>query len=249
MKTKNVNETGHAKNVANFEELISFTTGYGTAYNPTKTSIKSANLTLVLANSKVAVTAVNTAMPAYKNAVAAREAAFEPVSKLMTKVYNALLATDTTDQVHDNAKTIIRKLEGRRASKKLSEAEIQALSAQGENVNQISSSQMSYDNRLDNLDKLLKLLSSVALYMPNENELKTATLILLYNDLKAKNSAALNSIAPISNARIARNDVLYKVDTGLVPVAVAVKTYIKSVFGATSPQYRQVSHLKFTSPR
>ena len=33
-------ETGHAKNVANFDDLISFATGYGTAFNPSKPSIK-----------------------------------------------------------------------------------------------------------------------------------------------------------------------------------------------------------------
>jgi len=33
-------ETGHAKNVANFEDLISFATGYGATYNPSKNSLK-----------------------------------------------------------------------------------------------------------------------------------------------------------------------------------------------------------------
>jgi len=28
-----------------------------------------------------------------------------------------------------------------------------------------------------------------------------------------------------------------------------VKTYIKSVFGATSPQYKKISKIKFTNPR
>ncbi|MFA6401072.1 MAG: hypothetical protein WCX31_05525 [Salinivirgaceae bacterium] len=37
-------ETGHAKNVTNFDELISFVTGYGTTYNPSKDSIKLAAL-------------------------------------------------------------------------------------------------------------------------------------------------------------------------------------------------------------
>ena len=32
-------ETGHAKNVANFEDLISFCTGYGASYNPSKAAI------------------------------------------------------------------------------------------------------------------------------------------------------------------------------------------------------------------
>ena len=32
-------ESGHQKNVANFDELISFATGYGSTYKPTKTSL------------------------------------------------------------------------------------------------------------------------------------------------------------------------------------------------------------------
>ncbi|MDP3915182.1 MAG: hypothetical protein Q8R96_15750 [Bacteroidota bacterium] len=34
--------------------------------------------------------------------------------------------------------------------------------------------------------------------------------------------------------------------TGLIDVATASKMYIKLVFGATSPQYKQVGSLKFT---
>lgn len=33
-------ETGHAKNVANFQDLIEFVTAYGATYNPTKNSLK-----------------------------------------------------------------------------------------------------------------------------------------------------------------------------------------------------------------
>ena len=33
-------ETGHAKNIANFQDLISFCEGYGATYNPTKESLK-----------------------------------------------------------------------------------------------------------------------------------------------------------------------------------------------------------------
>ena len=32
-------ETGHAKNIANFQDLISFCQGYGVTYNPTKESL------------------------------------------------------------------------------------------------------------------------------------------------------------------------------------------------------------------
>ena len=37
-------ETGHVKNATNFNSLISFVTGYGTIYNPTKPKLQLANL-------------------------------------------------------------------------------------------------------------------------------------------------------------------------------------------------------------
>ena len=45
-------ETGHAKNVANFEDLISFCTGYGTACNPSKNNLKLTALNTLFTNSK-----------------------------------------------------------------------------------------------------------------------------------------------------------------------------------------------------
>jgi hypothetical protein len=242
-------ETGHAKNVANLEELISFVNGYGTVYNPSKSAIKLVALNTLLTNARTSITGVNSAIPAYSNAVSAREAAFEPLNKLITRVFNSLVATETTDQVNDSAKTLVRKIQGRRASKKLTEEEIAAHAANGEDISQNSASQMSYDNRLDNLDKLIKLLGSVTAYTPNESDLKVATLTTVYNDLKAKNTAVINTTVPLSNARISRNDVIYKETTGIVSVANDVKAYVKSIYGGTSPQYKQLSALKFTNPR
>jgi hypothetical protein len=49
----------------------------------------------------------------------------------------------------------------------------------------------------------------------------------------------------LSNARISRNKLFYDRETGLVKVASDVKKYVKSVFGATSPEYTQVSGVEF----
>lgn len=51
--------------------------------------------------------------------------------------------------------------------------EKQAAQAEGKEVNEISSCQMSYDSRLDNFDKLAKLFASVPEYAPNPTELTT----------------------------------------------------------------------------
>ena len=137
-------------------------------------------------------------------------------------------------------------MQGRRATAKKTEEEKKVAADAGKEIVEISTSQMSYDSRLDNFDKLIKLLSSVSQYAPNEADLKITALTALYTDLKAKNLAVINAETPLNNARISRNDVMYKDNVGLVDVAADVKTYIKSVYGATSPQYKTVSSLKFT---
>ena len=248
-KTKSVSETGHAKNIANFDTLNTYVTSYGAVYNPVRAALKLTSLVSLSTAVKTSHTAVNASVPAHSNAIAAREVAFAPLSKLTTRILNAIRASETTANVDENARTIARKIQGVRATPKKSEEAKKALAAEGKEVNEVSSSQMSYDNRLDNFDKLIKLLTSIPLYAPNETELKVATLITYYNDLKAKNAAVITTSAPMSNARITRSDLMYKDITGLCDIAFDVKTYIKSLFGASSPQYKQVSSLKFTKIR
>ena len=242
-------ETGHAKNLANFDALTTNVSNFGAIFNPSKAAIKVTALQTYATSCHNSLTGVNTAIAAYGNAVAAREIAYNPVSKLVTRIINALKATDVPEQVIENAKTFARKIQGSRASAKIKanlasdpNASIEAIPAE---PRQISASQMSYDSRLDNLEKLIKVLASNPLYAPNENDLKVETLTALYNNLLAKNTAVIAATVPLSNARIARNQILYNPQTGLVDIALETKTYVKSVFGATSPQYKQIAAIEF----
>ena len=238
-------ETGHAKNVANFEDLISFCTGYGEAYKPSKASILIAALQTKHTDAVTALARVNTSIPALTNAINAREIIFVPLIKLVNRVGNAVAASDVPQQVINDVKTITRKLVGKRATPKKETIPDDPATPQNESSKSISASQMSFDSRIENLDKLLQLLQSQPGYKPNETELSIAGLTTLYNNMVAANTAVVNATTPVSNARISRNDHLYNPKTGLVQVASDVKIYIKSVFGATSPQYKQVSKLKF----
>ena len=242
-------ETGCIQNVANLETLISYITAYGSAYNPSKTSLTIPELQKILSEAKVSLINVNLALSAHTNAAAARESAFEPLSKLITRVNNALKATDTTTQVDDSAKTIVRKLQGARASAKLTDEEKKALEAEGKEVTQISTSQMGFNDRIENFDKFITLLSSIPNYAPNEEDLKIKSLSAYLDSLKAKNADVLPTEVQLSNARIARNDIQDRPLTGLVDIAFDTKVYIKSVFGATSPQYKQISKLAFVKQK
>jgi len=238
-------EMGHAKNVANFDVLIAFILSYLDVFKPSKSSIQLTSLQKVSQNAKNAMKVVNDAFSAKSGAIAARKVVFAPFSKLITRVINSLESTDTSSVVDDQARTIVRKLQGSRATPKKTAEEKKVLEAEGKVVNEKSSAQMGFDDRVANFDKLISLLASISLYAPNEPELQVAGLIAHYNDLKTLNDAVVNTNQVYDNAMLLRHEIFYQDNTGLVDLALDTKSYIRSLFGATSPQYRQISKLRF----
>lgn len=187
-----------------------------------------------------------TAQSAASLAIDERETAFGPLGKLVTRVLNALKASDATQQNIETAKTLINKLQGRRASAKLTDEEKKALEAEGKSTQENSSSQMSFESRIENLGSLIQLLLAIPSYAPNETELGTAALSASLENLRAKNTAVIQATIQAGNARIARNEALYNETTGVVALAAYVKAYVKSLFGSNSPQFRQISGLSFS---
>ena len=65
--------------------------------------------------------------------------------------------------------------------------------------------------------------------------------------MRAKNSAVINAVTSLNNARIHRNKILYAKNTGLYDIAMEVKAYINAIFGTNSPEFKTVSKIKFTN--
>ena len=237
-------ETGHAKNVANFEDLISFCNGYGGTYNPSKAAFKIPALQTQFANAQNAINAVKTTQTAFNNATNKRMEAFKPLKSLATKIINALDATDASAQTVKDAKTINRKIQGQRASTpKTTPPPADGSTPPPDKT--ISTSQQSYDQLIEHFSKLIELLVSDSNYTPNEADLTVAANQTKLAELKTANTAVVDSYTAWSNSRIERNNILYNPITGLVTTALDVKKYVKSIFGATSPQFKQVSGLEF----
>ena len=231
-----VSEVGHAKNVANFADLISYCTAYGTTYNPSKAALQLTALNTLLTSAQTELANVTTAKNAFDTVTGDRQLTFEPLKPLATKVFNYLSVTDAISEIIADAKTINNKLQGKRATPISPE-------------NQVSVSRQSYDMLTENFSALKDLVSSVPSYTPNETELTTASLTAYLGELQTANTNVINAEVAYSNARISRNSVLYSENTGLVDIASDVKKYVKAIFGATSPQYKQISGIKFTKPK
>ena len=192
--------------------------------------------------------AVKDAVQNLTPAINAREKIFEPLSQLVTRVINALDASGASDHIVKDARTLARKITGKRTSAKNSPLEEGVTSSEKTGGKSISASQMSFDQRLDNFKELITLLSKEPLYKPNEPELSVKALTEYANNLKAKNTAVINAATPASNSRINRDKILYDKPAGLVDIAFEVKKYVKSAFKQSSPEYNQVSGLEFKRP-
>lgn len=238
-------ETGHAKNVVNFEDLISFCNGCGASYNPSKEALKIANLQTQLTASQNVLKDVKSTQTAFNNATNTRMDAFKTLKSYATKIINALDATDASAETVKDARSINRKLQGLRATPKAPLAKPPAGSEPTTPDKTISSSQQSYDQQIEHFDKLIELLASDSNYKRNEKELGLPALQTKLTELKTTNTAVVDSYTNWSNSRIARQTTLYNALTGSVNTALDVKKYVRSVYGATSPQYKQVSKLEF----
>ena len=233
-------EVGHAKNVSNFRDLIAFAEGYGANYNPSKNTLKLPQLKAVHTTSSTSLQDVVNKNTTYNNAINDRVEAFENLRSFSTRLVNALETTNATKEKVADAKGFNRKLQGKRASKIDT-----SIDPNQPAPKTISTSQQSYEQLIQHFEGLIAVLESETSYAPNENDLKIAELNAKVSDLKDKNNQVATTYTAVSNARIDRDKKLYKTDSGLVDTATEVKKYIKSVYGASSPEFAQVKGVAF----
>ena len=238
-------ETGHAKNIANFQNLIAFVKAYGATYNPSKEALKVPQLEALLADAQAKLDNVINQYATYNTKVNARLSAFSGLKALSTRLINALQTTDATDELVNDAKAFNRKLQGQRSTPA-------STTPQDPNTpapNTISTSQQSYTQQLQHFAGLIAVLKTEPTYTPNEVDLQIVTLEAKQTDLATKNDEVATAYVDVSNARLARNATLYTKEESIFEIASEVKKYIKAVFGATSPEFAQVKGIEFKKPK
>jgi len=244
-------ETGHAKNVAHFQNLITLCNSYGT-YNPSRQALQITNLQNVLLQAQAALDKVKNTKATFNNATNSRKEGFNDLKKISMQVMSAFAASDVPKLAVADARGVVRKMQGKRA-KEIKPAVVATTPAtppalpEATEEKHISVSQLSFDNMVDHFSKLVETVLQQPNYNPNEKQLSRAGLQAQLTQINGLNTAVIQGFVNWHNARIMRNDVLYNPLTGLVQLSADVKLYIKSVFGSTSPQFKQVSGLRIVA--
>ena len=234
-------EIGHAKNVANLQKLIEQITVY-TLYNPPVENLTVPNLTALYSTASTKLTEVEDKRNANKNAIALRQDEFADLKSKSTRIINQLDILGLSQGILDQAKSLNRLIQGntKKATTPPEEGK--------EETKTVSTSRQSYTQQADNFGILLQLLGTITEYNPNEDELKLTNLTTYHASLMSSTQAVDQTEAELNAKLIERDQLLYADGTGLYSIAQNVKKYVKSLYGATSPEYTNVSAIKFTSP-
>lgn len=233
-------EVGNAKNVANLQKLTERVAVYA-LYNPPVESLTVESLQTLYTTASAKLTEVEDKRVANKNAIAARQATFENLKPTCTRIINFLQILGLEEGVLKQAKSINRRIQG--GQKK----PVTPPNPSGETVNNISTSRQSYTQICENFGILLQLLATIPTYTPNENDLKLTSLTTYHTSVMSSTQAVDQTEAELNAKLIERDNILYADGTGLYTIAQNVKKYVKSLYGATSPEYANVSGIEFTN--
>lgn len=231
-------EVGHVKNVANYNALCQIIEEMGTLYNPSNPSIQLVNLQPIRANLTAAIQNLDNTKPTYKNAIARRETAIASLGKTTSNVMNFFKSLNVSDTDKENVEKIAKKIRGDKKEKTINTEITEGTT--------ISTSQMSYDSRIANLNILVSMVSSHPEYAPNENKIQTTTLKQYHLELSTLSqdvNAAGNSLI---TARNQRNIILYNTSNNVIQMAKDIKSYLKSLGEPGIPYYKAAVKLKFT---
>jgi hypothetical protein len=230
-------ETGHNKNVANFSTAYQILEEMGTLYNPTNAKIQLVNLDPIRTSLQTTIVDLNNKKPIYKNAVSAREFAISPLGKLMTKSLNYAKSLDISVIDKENINAQAKKIRGDQKPK--------SVNPETTETDGISTSQMSYDSRIANLQAYTNQLASHTEYAPNETEIQIASFQTLHTNLVTLSQAVNSAGNALITARKNRNNILYSNDTNVIQLIKDIKAYLKSLGEAGKPYYNAIVKLQF----
>lgn len=227
-------ETGHAKNLANFNQIILYCEGI-LGYNPPNMELSVVNMRTLFDDTTASFANVDSILTSFSNAVDARQYAYEGLRKLSTRILASLIASGADDKRIDEFKTLNNKVQGRPPKTKTNEnAVLQEVSEP------TSNSQQSYDSLANFFRQMLEILRQTPEYAPNITDLTLANLTTFGDSLYSLNSDVASERIAYSNALKERNLLLYNNEDSIFERSKLVKSYVKSLLGTSDPIYKEL---------
>lgn len=242
----NSNKKSHEQNVDNLEIFTTRVSAFPKPFNPYESRLSITNQLKLKSDGDNVLKLVAAAENVLNKAISDRTTAFANLDGFVTRLGNAVRIIDAPEQTIKQFDSLVREFRNKRVPKPV--APVETAEATGDEAAKRKNTKHNsgMDSKIDIFSRIVSFLSTLTAYNTNETDLTTAALEAKLQTLKQTNSAFLAAEAAAIAARQQRQIVLYTEKTGLVPVALAAKTYVKSTYGATSPEYKSISGILFT---
>jgi hypothetical protein len=238
------NESGHAVNVANFKELIAFTESIGGAYNPPVDDLEIEVLKKKADELDEVMKAVNDAQANHRKSTNDRVLAYESINTLSSRVIATLSVLGVETKTIKDARAIIGKITGTSKKKVIANTDVKALPAKT-----VSTSQMSFEQRKNNFERLISLVQAEPLYKSNEPDLTIDALGTYSKQMSETTNKVLETENALKIARQNRDNALYEDKVGAVDIGLRVKEFVKSKYAAKSAEYKRIKSIALSKKR
>jgi CRISPR/Cas system type I-B associated protein Csh2 (Cas7 group RAMP superfamily) len=238
-------KTGSLKQVAAFGKLVGICNELGTRYHPSKASLTPIALASLLEQAQQNLEAVNRARIDFILAVNARRESYAGIYPLAARITRAVAASDGSTENLSDVRALKRKLLSKRSTKISAAPPVGNLEVQMPHAAR-SSSRLDYESKADTLAQLILIVENIPVYNPNETDLKVNTLKGTLADLRAKSHGLMQAANALAKARMERNEVL-EGKNGLYRTGIAVKEYVRSVFGMNSDASHELAKIRIAA--
>jgi hypothetical protein len=234
-------KSGNVNKVAALDQVLGICNAHGASYTPSKASLQPTALRSLLELAQEKQKAVIVARNAYAMAVSARAENFEGMPKLATQIARMVRSSPASTRELEQVRTIQRRYHGP-SKKKPSTTTVEGSETDATKTRRLS--RMDFNSQLDTFRALIDIVRIIPGYAPVEPEFSIASLEIKLQAVVASCQSVADAAIALSNARIARDKVLYG-DHGVIESIMDVKAYIRAKFGSNSPESRQPDAIHF----
>lgn len=250
--------TGYAKNVSQFEEIVNILKNMGEKWNPANNKLKIENLVSRHAACKKVLDELNVSLALDQKKTAERQAAYDLLNPLIRRALAAAKSIEMDAASLEKATILKNLIDGTNiaqasARQKKEEKTRQTLMAtEGASVPEASKnnsvSRLAFDERLENFKKFVIVFETAGNYATNEPDLTLAGLKAFTNSLKVANDATNDAWNLKNNKRAERNEVFFGVSDSMNSVIDLIKTQLIATETKKGPNYKMVVSYKFAVP-
>lgn len=233
----------YTKNAECYSRLVDVCTGLGGHYNPGHQPLQLKAMRALLTEAQSSLQDVLQKKEAYHRILNERSSTFDGLTILAGRVIGTLAAVQVPLATLEDARYYYRLLAGKRAT---SRPPVSSDEKDDQSPETRKFGRLTYADRAVNFESLVRMVQGLPAYKSNEPELQVPALMETAANLHTLNRKVYEAKVALSTARLQRERVFYRKNTGVVEVAMASKRYVRVVFGTRSGEADRLKDCRFT---